>query len=270
MPITVDDYWYGAKLTDTGDRGTIENEYIIGGTDDEFAAGVAFTSALASSLGDYVLEESRIVERLSQFEWKGYARWGSFEPIEPAAAPGGPSTKFEFDTSGGLATIFNSKGTTRYAAAGKTAPDFKNAINVTEQGPQGLQVQVPAFSWQETHYLDYAYVSSAYIATLFALTGTENSAPFRNYATGESFFLGARGALARHDYWELTYRFAASPNASGLAVGDITGIDKRGWQYLWVKYRKAEDSAAKAMGAEPIGVYVEDVHETADHNLLGI
>ena len=28
--------------------------------------------------------------------------------------------------------------------------------------------------------------------------------------------------------WEIAYRFAASPNVTGLTVGDITGINKKG------------------------------------------
>jgi hypothetical protein len=41
--------------------------------------------------------------------------------------------------------------------------------------------------------------------------------------------------------WEIAFKFAASPNATDLTVGDITGIEKKGWEYLWVRYADAED-----------------------------
>jgi hypothetical protein len=41
--------------------------------------------------------------------------------------------------------------------------------------------------------------------------------------------------------WEIPFKFAASPNATDLTVGDITGIEKKGWEYLWVRYADAED-----------------------------
>jgi hypothetical protein len=56
-------------------------------------------------------------------------------------------------------------------------------------------------------------------------------------------FLGASGSQRGTEDWEITFSFAASPNATGLTVGDITGIEpKKGWEYLWVRYADAEDA----------------------------
>ena len=54
------------------------------------------------------------------------------------------------------------------------------------------------------------------------------------------------------------------PKASGLTVGSITGISKKGWEYLWVLYEEAEDATAKALVKVPVAVYIERVYEEGD------
>jgi hypothetical protein len=55
---------------------------------------------------------------------------------------------------------------------------------------------------------------------------------------------------------------------SGLAVGPITGITKRGWDYLWVRYADAEDQ--NVLVKQPIAAYVERVYQDGNFVLLGI
>lgn len=134
----------------------------------------------------------------------------------------------------------------------------------------GPTITVPVYHFAEVHYLAPEVVTDAYKATLFALTGKVNDATFRNFAQGECLFLGAAGSKRGGGDWEITYRFAASPNVSGLTIGDITGIAKKGWEYLWVRYADAEDTAAKALVKKSIAVYVEKVYELGNFTLLGI
>ena len=65
-------------------------------------------------------------------------------------------------------------------------------------------------------------------------------------------------------------RFPTSSDKAGLTVSEITGIDKKGWQYLWVRYADAEDSVAKAIVKKPVAVYIEKVYEEGDFSGLGI
>ncbi|RLS54091.1 MAG: hypothetical protein DWH91_12750, partial [Planctomycetota bacterium] len=60
------------------------------------------------------------------------------------------------------------------------------------------------------------------------------------------------------------------PNATGLVIGEITGINKEGWEYLWVRYADAEDTTAKVLVKKPIAVYVEQVYPTNSFASLGI
>jgi hypothetical protein len=133
---------------------------------------------------------------------------------------------------------------------------------------EGTDVTVPVYNFTETHYLPDSAVTGAYKAALFQLTGRVNNASFKGFAAGEVLFLGASGAKRGTDDWEITYRFAASPNVTGLAVGPITGITKLGWDYLWVRYADAEDE--NVLVKQPIAAYVERVYELGNFGALGI
>ncbi len=127
---------------------------------------------------------------------------------------------------------------------------------------------MPVYSFAETHYLANAYVTQAYKNTLFDLTGKVNISSFRSLPTGSVLFLGASGATRGQDDYEISFRFAASPNQVGLVVGSITGIAKKGWEYMWVRYEDAVDSGAQVK--QPVAVYIEQVYRYADFRLLGI
>ena len=58
--------------------------------------------------------------------------------------------------------------------------------------------------------------------------------------------------------WELTYQFAASPNAVNLQVGDIQNINKKGWEYLWVRYGDVEDIGVRNLGIDNLA---EKLHQ---------
>ncbi len=66
----------------------------------------------------------------------------------------------------------------------------------------------------------------------------------------------------------ITGRFSSGPNRTNLTVGSITGISKKGWEYMWVRYADAEDSADKAIVKEPVAAYIEKVYEDGNFSVL--
>ena len=246
--------------------GTISSEYIVRGTNDEFVAWTALEAATTLIVGSLVKQDVNIDRRLGEFEWAGSVKWGMRE------RPDTNDSSFSFDTSGGNQHISQALQTVgAYAPPGKTVADYQGAIGVTDNGVEGVDVTVPVYNFEETHYLAIAVVDAAYKITVFTLTGKVNSVAFKGFAPGECLFLGASGSLRKHDQWEITYKFSASPNVTGLTIGGgITGINKDGWDYLWVRYNDEEDAAAKKLVRRPEAVYVERVYLRADLNLLGI
>ncbi len=59
--------------------------------------------------------------------------------------------------------------------------------------------------------------------------------------------------------WEISFRFAASPNRRNLLIGDIGGISKRGWEYLRVSYADGEDEATGFLMKKPVAVSVKQI-----------
>lgn len=196
-------------------------------------------------------------------------RWSYRAPGGAGAATGVPV--LSFNTSGGSQRLTQSLSTVNsYGAPGFTAPNFRGAINASDQGVEGVDVVVPVFEWSETHRFDDSDVTWSYLTTLRNATGKVNSSTFRTQSGGEVLFLGAEGTLLSTGEWEITFRFAAQDNQTGLSVGTITGIDKQGWDYLWVWYRPYLDATTNLIYQVPTAAYVERVYRRTDFADLDI
>lgn len=263
MPVTVQER-YGRRLSDD----SAELLYLIRGTSDD---ATARSELLANSpvIHDGMLRRDADVEELEGLDaYLGTVHFASSDSQPPET---GEST-FQFDTSGGSQHITQSLATVgTYAAPGSDAPNFGGGIGVTANGVEGVDITVPVYTFAETHYLSTGTVTTGYKGTLFNLTGKVNSSGFKGLDAGECLFLGASGSRREsEDDWEITFRFAGSPNRSGLTIGDITGVSKKGWEYLWVRYQDVEDETAKMLIKKPIAAYVEKVYEEASFAALGI
>ena len=269
MPITVEER-YDSRTSSAGEGPGAELLYVVKGTDDDLAARAALEAAAPATYDGLPLRTVRI-EPVGPELWDGEVTYAPPEDVEPQQG----ESVFAFDTGGGTQHITQSRATVAsYPAPGTTAPNFKGAIGVTADSVEGVDIVVPVYSFSETHVLPDATVTDAYKRTLMLSTGKVNTDLFRGFNPGEVLFLGAagtkRGAPGEAGDWEITYRFAVSPNETGLTVGDIAGIDKKGWEYLWVRYEDAEDGAAQAVVKRPVAAYVERVYPETAFAALGI
>jgi len=242
----------------------VELVYHVGGTDDDLTA---MSALLATSpvFYDGLVRQHPSLERVGEDFWEGTVPYGPRKPPETG------DSSFSFDTGGGTQHITQSLQTiSKNAAPGEQAPDFKGAIGVTHDNVEGVDITTPVYNFSETHYLATAAVTGAYKGTLFSLTGKVNNDSFRGFAAGEVLFLGASGSKRGEEDWEIAFRFAANPNVTGLVIGDIVVPEKKGWEYLWVRYADAEDDVAKVLVKKPLAVYVEKVYELGDFSGLGI
>ena len=174
-----------------------------------------------------------------------------------------------FETGGSTTHITQALAETKFG----TGPAMNSAIGVSADSVAGVDVVVPQFNWTESYDVPARYVTQAYIVSLHNLTGTVNTETFRGFAAGEVLFLGASGTQQWDSQkgdgpWNLSYKFIASPNATGLTVGSITGISKKGHEYLWVLYE--DDVADDTLLKKPKAVYVNQVYKTASFAGLGI
>lgn len=274
MPIEVREKFESRRLVKsvTGSNSSAELAYIVLGTDNDIAARDALEAEAPNTYAT-LPRQSVQIEPLGPGLWDGLARYALVGGGGGGGLPTGEST-FQFDTGGGTQHITQSLATVqRVPAPGMVAPDFQSAIGVSADGVEGIDITVPVYHFAETHYKPDAQITGAYKGVLFNLTGKVNADGFRGFAPGEVLSLGASGAKrgsSTEADWEITYRFAASPNVSGLSVGPIGGITKKGWEYLWVRYSDQEDTAAKALVKRPVAAYVERVYESGSFAALGL
>ena len=257
MPITIDETYRSREGTE-GDQPSAELRFVIQGTDDD---AIVRSLLLASSPKKYLgLRRTGVTfEPLGGDIWEGTAQYSK------------QLSQFTFDTGGGTQHISQSRGTVGgYAAPGEVAPDFGGAIGVNEDQVAGTDITVPVYNFTETHYIDDLLVTEDYKLILFNLTGKVNDGTFKGFAKGELLFLGASGSKQGKDDWEITFRFAASPNVANLSLGAITGIAKEGWHYLWVRFTDDVDLASHTLIKRPVSAYVEQVYAYGDFSSLGI
>lgn len=141
--------------------------------------------------------------------------------------------------------------------------------NVTEDGPQGVEVLRPAMAFSVTYYKSNENVTWDYIQTLYKLVGRINSAPVNITAGGiamtfaeQELRLDGVSANPRGDKdWELVIRFSASPNMTNLPLPGTQAatVNKKGWDYLWIEHGPVEESGG-VRTLQPIGAHVEQVH----------
>ena len=274
-------------------QSVMKRSYKLFGSSDDIAVHTYVNQTVTANLlfwdypgaGDQRLQaENYTLEYLGDDAWHlevSYVKEGAADdPNEPDPLRRSRS----FDTAGGTTHITQAitpNPERRYQAPGSTpaAPDQKGAIGVDGDSVQGVDIVIPALTWTETYDVPSTYVTANYIKGLSRMTGTVNSAAFRSFAPREVLFLGASGSQDWDEKkgdgpWTLSYKFVASANAGpgatipALTIGNITGIQKDGHEYLWVRY---EDNVENnSLIKEPKFVYVNKVYRETSFADLGI
>ena len=257
-----------------GEVTEIEIPYLVFEAADEDAAlAAARTKAASRTVSGMVLDELEVTERVNKDTWKVKAIYkdeDSDDPVDPDEDE--ETTSFAFDTGGG--TMHRNQSIKTVSKVPNDAPDFNGAIEVDNEGNvNGVDVTMPVLNFTETHTMNGSRVTTSYKKTVAALTGTVNSSGFRGFSAGEVLFLGASGTKRSkkpNAPWEITFRFAVSPNQSSLQVGKLKVPNKRGWDYLWVRYADKVADNRKNVIKEPVAAYVEQVYPTGDFGNLGL
>ncbi len=210
-----------------------------------------------------------------------------FDVQYQSKVPADSLIRWSFDTSGGTVLMKASKATRTYKVASfPDAPNLRGAIGVKGAEVEGCEVVTPLLKLTATYrHLQFTTPPTfppttrtpgpvsdgtidAYIKKLARLTGRTNQTTWKTYLQGELLFLGATGEYVPGKDTEIQYHFAASENTSSLTIGQITGIVKRGHEYLWIAFR-ATDSSGELV-PQPRYCYVERVYDEFNFSDLEI
>lgn len=171
---------------------------------------------------------------------------------------------WSFNTSGSTTHVGSSLQTRNSASYSDTGvPNFGKAINVTDNGVEGVDIIVPNLTISETHKYEPAAITSQFMATLSLLTGTVNADVWRGFASGEVLFTGASGNY-NDNIVAITYNFDIQANTM------VGGMTKYGWDYYWVLYEDVEDTGTGDVVKRPRAGYIEQVYPAGNFTLLGL
>jgi hypothetical protein len=191
-----------------------------------------------------------------------YNHWTIRVPYGPAKNETGEWT-WDFDTTGGTVHLTQAKEEiARYPTA--TAPNQLGAIAVDGDEVKGVEIVIPAMKINVNYKHPLGVLTLARAKFLNNITGTVNSDSFLTFAPGEVLFLGARGSDGTSAEATVSYSFAMAANATGLTIGSIAGVAKKGHEVAWIRY---EDTITVADSKDqptrvPKFVYVDRVYET--------
>jgi hypothetical protein len=177
-----------------------------------------------------------------------------------------------FDTTGGTRHITQSLQTVgAYAAPGFVAAvtDNEGAIGLDGDRVNGVDVPGPGtFTFQLSRSWPSIAMTPAKIVSIAEATFKTNSDIYYGFAVGTLLFLGASGSQRGVKDWEVTYQFAYSRNVTNMTIGSITGINKKGWEYVWCRYYPNIATTSRVL--RPGQAYVERVCDEFAFASLGV
>ena len=259
---------YGDRATLEGNTFSSERVYELSGFADAQSALLALRG-VCSPLG---LEEIVIDEDADGADkiYTGRVRYKNEFLGTATNSPTQYVPSYSFDVTASQTKMTCSLGTrASYAVNGRTPRNYGGLIGVTDDGVEGVDLDVAAAIFSETMYFSPDVMTADYIAFITGAYGCVNSVPWRGFEAGEVRFLGAAGNWREdEELAELTFRFAVSLNESNFRVVDIPIDFKYGWDYLWIRQQNVDRNGVTVK--YPVEAYVEQVYRYLDFRTLGI
>jgi hypothetical protein len=255
-----------AKRVKYNKDGSIDRSWVVYDVQDD---AQAIAEAFAKSTASY---QTRPRNPVPDVENLGFSIWlvtFTYERLDGDEGSGGGeqgsdiSGLVEFDTAGGSTHITQAIQQNAYPT---NIIQIDNAIGWNGDEVEGVDIIVPQLQISLMKRWALPVVTGNYVKNLARMTGKTNQLPYAigsgEFDEGELLFMGATGTIA-NSLWEVRYNFTASQNRTNFSIGSITGINKRGHEYISVKYKK-EESDGKHIIPKPEFVFVSKVYESAD------
>ncbi len=260
--------------------GTTTLYYTASGTSDHEAVEAALLTETPTFMNGLPREADVTIEPewadtvTDDGKWDCEVRYSPQGSAGTTAPPETGDSVFNFEIGGGTQHITQAIQTvTQVAAEGCEVVDFKGAIGVAGNGEnievQGVDINAPAYSFSEIHYIPDSTVTPEYRKKLAMLASKKpiNAATFRGFNAHEVRFDGASGSKRGEGDWEMTFKFSVSLN-SNINLATLPTFYKRGWDYVWICY--ATKKSINRYVAVPIQATVVKVYNDGDFTDLGI
>lgn len=250
--------------------------YIVNGTESKVAATLLVAGEapeyVENASGELLIRTNYDAKRIGPGTWKFTVNYSRDDQDESQQEPEENSWTVKFTTTGGTHKITNSLETVargERSPGTDPAPDLRGVIGWDGKKAEGCEIIVPKLEIEVTMQYAPGMVTQDFVCNLARATGKTNEGDWLDFAEGELLFLGADGAKeiplrhsSRRKPVPITLKFSASENRENIPLGDMTVTSKKGWQYLWARYKMVEDSGN--IIPIPVHWYVERVYHEAD------
>ena len=229
-----------------GENPASTREYWVYGTSSGDEAEAALLSFAPTAVSGLLARQSHTLDALENDEttWEATVEYGLTRAKQQPGGSGVSTGEQSFEITTENVNIKESFGRQSYAPSGQTAPAVKG-VNDDGEKVNGVDKQVPVYSEVRKFAVSPSIVTTSFKAALYNAVGKVNSDTVLGITSGQVLFVGATGTQRDNEAFEITYRFNVQPNVTNYSVGDITGINKGGWQYIWARYEKKMTRQAK-------------------------
>lgn len=218
-----------------------------------------------------------------EYAWTAQTQGSPDAPPNPAGGdPLGP--EWSFDGTAADVHITQSIKTVSKTARpgvfpGNVAPNYKQAIGVTQDRVEGVDIKTPKLEISLT--LTFPFLTLDRIRIWSLLAGRTNVAPFATFQAGELLYLGPPVSIQPGQLCKVTHKFVGGKNLTlPKDKADLTIVPesaprandglilpaKRAFDYVWCAY--ADEVNPGKLVQTPVAAYVEQVYREADFNHL--
>ena len=239
---------------------------------DARAAVVADTTNAPGAIGAMTRNPIEIEETYPGAIYTATVRWSLFATSGNIANT--LAKLVSWDMTGGSQHITQGiANISRTAVGTDTAVDAGGAINLDYEGNvNGTEINSTTFRFTAELVKAKSLVTPSYMSTLYALRDHTNSAAVSidvygsawTFQQRELLFLGSCGQQIDDNNIRLQLYFGASPNGNVTVAGKT--IAKKGWEYLWVHYRR--DMAGTRVVQSPHTIFVDQVYLDGDFSVI--
>lgn len=150
------------------------------------------------------------------------------------------------------------------------ATQFGDAINVTEDGVQGVDIFSP--KCLITFSVNRSTISDAYFATVAGLRRKVNNALYKGYAAGTLLYMGMQATRRGTGNYRCKHTFDFSENVTKTIATDAGSqtVVKNGWEYLWFRTVQKDDGTGSKVVNSIASCHIRKVYDTADFSGLSI
>ncbi len=208
-------------------------------------------------------------EPLGGGHWILRARYAAVSQPEPPLQYGDPE-RITWQSVSTTVRRTHAELIAAFAPPGGDVPNNGEALNVTEDGVEGTDVDYATGRMTITQVITSGQASTAYgkLLAKYCRLKAVNDAEWRGFAAGEVRFIDFEMSSRGDGYWDLTRIFDVDENVTGGTFAGVTGISKKAHEYMWALTQRTEDATAKRVVEETVCVSVHRVYPEIDFTLL--